>query len=65
MGLMLEVFNYEVCHRPGKQMKHVDALSRQPTLVISTNDVPQNVKDVQDQDEYISKIKKMGWLQHH
>lgn len=29
-ALMLEEFNYEVCHRPGKSMGHVDALSRNP-----------------------------------
>ncbi|GFW85209.1 uncharacterized protein TNCV_3249491 [Trichonephila clavipes] len=27
-ALMLEEFDYEVCHRPGRQMKHVDALSQ-------------------------------------
>jgi ribonuclease HI len=58
-ALMLEEFHYEVCHRPGKQMKHVDALSRYPVLLISSNDVTQKVKDAQDQDDFISQIKNM------
>ncbi|CAL1291955.1 unnamed protein product [Larinioides sclopetarius] len=58
-ALMLEDFDYEVCHRSGRQMKHVDALSRHPILVISSNDITQKVKNAQDQDEFISKIKSM------
>lgn len=58
-ALMLEDFDYEVCHRPGKQMKHADALSRYPVLVISSNDISQKVKNAQDQDEFISNIKSL------
>lgn len=29
-ALLLEEFSYEICHRPGNNMKHVDALSRNP-----------------------------------
>ena len=58
-ALMLEDFDYEVCHRPGKQMKHADALSRYPVLVISSNDTSQKVKNAQDQDEFISNIKSL------
>lgn len=28
--IFLEDFDYKIVHRPGKQMKHVDALSRYP-----------------------------------
>ncbi|GFY21707.1 transposon Tf2-11 polyprotein [Trichonephila clavipes] len=37
-ALMLEECDYEVCHRPGRQMKHVDALSRYPIMMISSHD---------------------------
>lgn len=40
-ALALEEFNYEIQHRPGKSMLHVDALSRNPlpeALLINEND---------------------------
>ncbi|GFX53575.1 retrovirus-related Pol polyprotein from transposon 17.6 [Trichonephila clavipes] len=43
-ALMLEEFDYEVYHRPGRQMKHVDALSRYPIMMISSHDITQKIK---------------------
>lgn len=40
-ALLLEEFSYEIVHRPGKDMTHVDALSRNPLpacLLIDEND---------------------------
>ncbi|GFV77257.1 transposon Tf2-8 polyprotein [Trichonephila clavipes] len=34
-ALFLEDFNYEIIHRPGKQMGHVDCLSRYPVMTIT------------------------------
>ncbi|GFX33816.1 hypothetical protein TNCV_3962251 [Trichonephila clavipes] len=55
-ALMLE-FDYEVCHRPGGQMKHVDALSRYPIMMISSHDITQKIKEAQNKDEFISQLK--------
>ncbi|GFV83708.1 transposon Tf2-6 polyprotein [Trichonephila clavipes] len=56
-ALMLEQFDYEVCHRPGRQMKHVDALSRYPIMMISSHDITQKIKEVLNKDEFISQLK--------
>ncbi|GFW69072.1 transposon Tf2-9 polyprotein [Trichonephila clavipes] len=56
-ALMLEEFHYEVCHRPGRQMKHVDALSRYPIMMISFHDITQKIKEAQNKDEFISQLK--------
>ncbi|GFW10331.1 transposable element Tcb1 transposase [Trichonephila clavipes] len=54
---MLEEFDYEVCHRPSRQMKHVDALSRSLIMRISPHDITQKMKDAQNTDEFISQLK--------
>ncbi|GFV18984.1 retrovirus-related Pol polyprotein from transposon 17.6 [Trichonephila clavipes] len=56
-ALMLEEFDYEVCHRPSRQMKHVDALSRYPIMMISSHDITQKIKEAQNKDEFISQLK--------
>ncbi|GFY34472.1 retrovirus-related Pol polyprotein from transposon 17.6 [Trichonephila clavipes] len=56
-ALMLEEFDYEVCHRPGRQMRHVDALSRYPIMMISSHDITQKIKEAQNKDEFISQLK--------
>lgn len=37
--LQTQEFSFEILHRPGKQMQHVDALSRNP-ITNATNDIP-------------------------
>ncbi|GFU45146.1 retrovirus-related Pol polyprotein from transposon 17.6 [Trichonephila clavipes] len=56
-ALMLEEFDYEVCHRSGRQMNHVDALSRYPIMMISSHDITQKIKEAQNKDEFISQLK--------
>ncbi|GFU52560.1 retrovirus-related Pol polyprotein from transposon 17.6 [Trichonephila clavipes] len=56
-ALMLEEFDYEVCHRSGRQMKHVDALSHYPIMMISSHDITQKIKEAQNKDEFISQLK--------
>ncbi|GFU33840.1 retrovirus-related Pol polyprotein from transposon 17.6 [Trichonephila clavipes] len=56
-ALMLEEFDYEVCHRPGRQMKQDDALSRYPIMMISSHDITQKIKEAQNKDEFISQLK--------
>ena len=51
----LSLYSFEVIHRPGRQMTHVDALSRAPVnLFLRTEDVliAQN-KDLQNKSHYI------------
>ncbi|GFX08471.1 hypothetical protein TNCV_3269601 [Trichonephila clavipes] len=56
-ALMLEEFDYKVCHRLGRQMKHVNALSRYPIIMISSHDITQTIKEAQNKDEFISQLK--------
>lgn len=35
-ALLLQEYTYEVCHRPGRSMQHVDALSRNPLPTVLT-----------------------------
>ncbi|GFV80224.1 transposon Tf2-6 polyprotein [Trichonephila clavipes] len=63
-ALMLEGFDYEVCHRPGRQMKYVDALSRYPIMMISSHDVTQKIKEAQNKDEFISQLKSAIKIKH-
>ncbi|GFV99852.1 retrovirus-related Pol polyprotein from transposon 17.6 [Trichonephila clavipes] len=56
-ALMLEEFDYEVCHRSGRQMKHDDALSPYPIMIISSHGITQKIKEAQNKDEFISQLK--------
>lgn len=53
----LQTFNFEIIHRPGSQMQHVDALSRMYT--IQTPSLLHNMKRAQNEDEHISAIKEI------
>lgn len=57
----LEEFDYEIKHRPGSQMKHVDALSRCALLV--QNKVTDTIKECQQKDDYLQTITKVLELQ--
>ena len=56
-ALFLEEFDYEIIHRPGKQMQHVDALSRYPVMNIQVNEMTDKIRIAQSQDELSSTIK--------
>lgn len=63
--LLLEEFQYRVEHRPGKSMKHVDALSRQPlpecNLIDRERDgLTARLKKAQSEDDDIKKIVELG-----
>ncbi|XP_076382074.1 uncharacterized protein LOC143260475 [Megalopta genalis] len=57
-ALILEEFDYEVEHRPGSQLPHVDALSRYPVLIVEDT-VLALVRKKQDEDERIRVIKQV------
>ncbi|GFX05507.1 transposon Tf2-9 polyprotein [Trichonephila clavipes] len=54
---LLEEFDYEVCHRPGRQMKQDDALSPYPIMIISSHDITQKIKEAHNKDEFIYQLK--------
>lgn len=57
-AMFLQDYDYEICHRPGKRMSHVDALSRcHSVLVIESNTFDQTLAICQNRDAEISKIR--------
>lgn len=49
-ALQLEEYDIEVKHRPGRQMKHVDALSRMETMLIDEG-ILQTIRNAQKKDD--------------
>ncbi|GFT49336.1 transposon Tf2-9 polyprotein [Trichonephila clavipes] len=58
-ALFLEDFNYEIIHRPGKQMGHVDCLSRYPVMTITYDEITIKLANCQRKDEYINSLKTL------
>ncbi|GFX28313.1 transposon Tf2-8 polyprotein [Trichonephila clavipes] len=58
-ALFLEDFNYEIIHRPGKQMGHVDCLSRYPVMSITYDEITTKLANCQRNDEYINSLKTL------
>lgn len=56
-ALLLEDFSYEIEHRSGTKMRHVDALSRNPVMAINIDSVHLKIKRAQDKDDEIKNIK--------
>lgn len=62
-ALQLQEFQYEVCHRPGKSMQHVDALSRHPLPKIYVvkecqTSLLKRMEAAQKDDEDLAKLRK-------
>lgn len=57
-ALFLEGFRYEVEHRAGTRLRHVDALSRYPVFTV-TDTVTQTIKMQQNEDERLRVIKEI------
>lgn len=55
--LFLQEYEYVVEHRPGSQMRHVDALSRHPIMLIVEDSLISKIKRLQNQDEDLKTIK--------
>lgn len=59
---MIEEFDYTIEHRPGKNMRHVDALSRNPisVLMIEENSLSLTARigQAQQEDEDSQKIRQ-------
>lgn len=58
-AIFLQEFQFEILHRSGSQMRHVDALSRYPILVLDHNNLVQKIKQAQMEDEFSTSIKTL------
>lgn len=54
--LLLEEYDYEVEHRSGSQMRHVDALSRYPVMIIDEDTVIAQIRNAQSKDDELAAI---------
>ncbi|GFY78096.1 transposon Tf2-9 polyprotein [Trichonephila inaurata madagascariensis] len=57
-ALQLEKFDYEIEHRVGSRMKHVDALSRYPVMIICNDTLTSKLKKAQE-DDSIQTLKSL------
>ncbi|GFX90430.1 uncharacterized protein TNCV_2073081 [Trichonephila clavipes] len=58
-ALQLEEFDYEIEHRAGSRMKHVDALSRYPVMMVCNDTLTSNLKKSQEEDDNIQTLKSL------
>ena len=58
-ALMLQDYEYTIEHRSGSRMKHVDALSRNPCVLLLDNDFINRIKSAQHKDEKLKTIFKV------
>ncbi|GFV14339.1 transposon Tf2-6 polyprotein [Trichonephila clavipes] len=56
-ALQLEEFDYEIEHRAGSRMKHVDALSRYPVMMVCNDTLTSKLKKAQEEDDNIQTLK--------
>lgn len=57
-ALVLEEFEYDIEHRHGDRMKHVDALSRYPVMLVEDT-MLMSIKNEQDKEERLHVIKQL------
>ncbi|GFV30702.1 retrovirus-related Pol polyprotein from transposon 17.6 [Trichonephila clavipes] len=58
-ALQLEEFDYEIEHRAGSRMKHVDALSRYPVMMVCNDTLTSKHKKAQEEDDNIQTLKSL------
>ncbi|GFY15817.1 retrovirus-related Pol polyprotein from transposon 17.6 [Trichonephila clavipes] len=58
-ALQLEEFDYEIEHRAGSRMKHVDALSRYPVMMVCNDTLTSKLKNAQEEDDDIQTLKSL------
>ncbi|GFX08268.1 retrovirus-related Pol polyprotein from transposon gypsy [Trichonephila clavipes] len=58
-ALQLEEFDYEIEHRAGSRMKHVDALSRYPVMMVCNGTLTSKLKKAQEEDDNIQTLKSL------
>ncbi|GFT13015.1 retrovirus-related Pol polyprotein from transposon 17.6 [Trichonephila clavipes] len=57
--LLLEEYDYEIVHRSGQKMQHVDALSRYPVTIITSDTLTARLQRAQQEDENIQNLKSL------
>ncbi|GFS54394.1 transposon Tf2-11 polyprotein [Trichonephila clavipes] len=58
-ALQLEEFDYEIEYRAGSRMKHVDALSRYPVMIVCNDTLTSKLKKAQEEDDNIQTLKSL------
>ncbi|GFX92176.1 hypothetical protein TNCV_1740961 [Trichonephila clavipes] len=58
-ALQLEEFDYEIEHRAGSRMKHVDSLSRYPVMMVCNDTLTSKLKKAQEEDDNIQTLKSL------
>ncbi|GFS95712.1 retrovirus-related Pol polyprotein from transposon gypsy [Trichonephila clavipes] len=58
-SIFLTDFDHEIVHHPAKQMQHVDALSRHPVMLVTSDELTYSIVNSQETDENIRNIKKL------
>ncbi|GFX95676.1 retrovirus-related Pol polyprotein from transposon 17.6 [Trichonephila clavipes] len=58
-ALQLEEFDYEIEHRAGSRMKHVDALRRYPVMMVCNDTLTSKLKKAQEEDDNIQTLKSL------
>ncbi|GFX40198.1 retrovirus-related Pol polyprotein from transposon 17.6 [Trichonephila clavipes] len=58
-SIFLTDFDYEVVYHPAKRMQHVEALSRHPVMLVTSEELKYNIVNTQETDENIRNIKKL------
>ncbi|GFY31347.1 transposon Tf2-6 polyprotein [Trichonephila clavipes] len=58
-ALLLEKYDYEIVHRSGQRMQHVDALSRYPVTMITSDTLTARLQRAQQEDENIQNLKSL------
>ncbi|GFU93010.1 transposon Tf2-9 polyprotein [Trichonephila clavipes] len=57
--LQLEELDYEIEHRAGSRIKHVDALSRYPVMMVCNDTLTSKLKHAQKEDDNIQTLKSL------
>lgn len=52
----LQEYNYEIEHRSGSRLKHVDCLSRYPQVLVVTSEISARMKNAQQRDDHMKAI---------
>ncbi|GFW84717.1 transposon Ty3-I Gag-Pol polyprotein [Trichonephila clavipes] len=58
-ALLLEEYDYEILHRSGQRMQHVDPLSRYPVTIITSDTLTARLQRAQQEDENIQNLKSL------
>ncbi|GFU98715.1 uncharacterized protein TNCV_2316721 [Trichonephila clavipes] len=57
--MSVEEFDYEIEHRAGSRMKHVDALSQYPVRIVCNDTLTSKLKKAQEEADNIETLKSL------